>query len=118
MARTKKIDRTETFSQAQRFDTNRNTFAKLGFCDTCAAQAAYGRQLGWNQVAPPCARCIASVDEVSMEAIGAPWRRVFEDSDRWNRPDTCTSALCGATALKDVQAGIAAPLLHGSRDAA
>jgi len=114
----KKLHQTETLDQAELFTTNRNLFSRLGFCDMCAAQAAYGRQLGWKQVAPPCAKCIASVDEISLNEIGARWRKIFEDSERWGAMDTRTSALSGAPSLKVVQAGTAAPMLHGSRDAA
>lgn len=55
--RSVKGKRVETLRQAQTFDYNKNHYVKLGLCSPCAAQAAWGHQLGFSKSKPPCQEC-------------------------------------------------------------
>lgn len=58
---TSKVARVETLEQARTFDRIASRYRKAGLCDTCAAQAAYGHQLGFSKVHRPCTSCEAQV---------------------------------------------------------
>jgi len=57
-----------------------------GLCDACAAQAAYGHQLGWHyhssrewpevdrRIKPPCPACAPIVATFPVAVPGSPWR--------------------------------------------
>ena len=47
---TRKVSQPETLRQAQRWDGHVVTYRAMGFCGTCASQAAYGHQLGFNVI--------------------------------------------------------------------
>lgn len=47
----------ETLSQVRYFDTLKRRYVGFGLCQRCAAQAAWGHQLGFSRVHPPCAEC-------------------------------------------------------------
>lgn len=55
-------DAPETIRQAWTFDTMKRRYLRLGLCSACAAQAAWGHQLGFSRSNPPCADCQAAVD--------------------------------------------------------
>lgn len=50
--------KSETLSQASKWDFNNRRWLAAGFCVRCAAQAAWGQQLGFSQVAAPCVKCV------------------------------------------------------------
>lgn len=52
-----KIIEAETPSQADHWQRFNSAALRLGLCHRCAAQHAYGRQHGWQQVHPPCTHC-------------------------------------------------------------
>jgi hypothetical protein len=49
----------ETLRQARRWDENAKRNRRAGMHDDCAAQAAWGRQLGASNVRPVCDECAA-----------------------------------------------------------
>lgn len=66
--------RPETLEQARTWTRYRNHYAEvIGLCDTCAAQAAYGHQHGWNAVDKPCLTCLPLVGSLPRSA-GNGWR--------------------------------------------
>lgn len=48
----------ETLSQAREWDKTKMHYVRLGLDHRCAAQAAYGHQLGFTQVKDPCSACL------------------------------------------------------------
>lgn len=56
-----KADRPETMHEARRWDASNSHYLRLGLCYVCAAQAAYGHQLGFARVNPPCVVCVGVV---------------------------------------------------------
>lgn len=50
-------ERPESLTEARRWERYRSEFDALGLCGRCACQAAYGVQVGWSHVHPPCDRC-------------------------------------------------------------
>ena len=51
------IRRPETQRQAQTWDQVASRYRAAGFCDRCAAQAAWGHQAGFSRVHPICTGC-------------------------------------------------------------
>ena len=49
--------RPETLNQAEIFDAVVAAYMAAGWCPICSAQAAFGRQIGFRQVQPPCPSC-------------------------------------------------------------
>ena len=47
----------ETIREAQNHQTYANVYMRNGLCSPCAYQNAYGHQLGWSLVRPPCDKC-------------------------------------------------------------
>lgn len=85
-------DKPETIGQARRFNTVRNQYAALGFCDHCAAQEAFARQLGRKRTDPPCVVCAALLDP-----------RVDQPSSPEKRDSARVSALGGPGTPKVAQ---------------
>jgi len=50
-------DKPETMSQAVNWDKRFSAYERAGFCFVCAAQAAWGHQLGFSRVRPVCPDC-------------------------------------------------------------
>lgn len=48
---------TESPRMARRWQSNLSRYANAGLCPRCAGQAAFGHQLGWANVFPPCSVC-------------------------------------------------------------
>lgn len=65
----------ETMHQATRWDRHAVRYAVAGLCRRCSAQAAWGHQLGFAQVQPPCAACAPAVASFPVAATGA-WRKL------------------------------------------
>jgi len=86
-----KADKPETTREAQEWDRSNRHYVTLGLCHVCAAQAAYGHQLGFARVNPPCVVCAGvvagfpdgaangwrshSIRKASAGAYGAPLER-------------------------------------------
>ena len=69
-----KIERGETWSEAQAFTWRNNQYLRAGLCPRCAAQAAYGHQHGWRAVHPPCDACAAIVGSFPKWTSVDAWR--------------------------------------------
>jgi hypothetical protein len=52
------IAKPETLAQAQHWDRAKAFYVRAGLCLTCAAQAAWGHQQGFNHAKPPCPACL------------------------------------------------------------
>lgn len=65
--------RAETLRQARTFDSNKKHYAGLGLCSPCAAQAAWGHQVGFSGSKPPCQKCQPIVDTFPV-VKGGKWR--------------------------------------------
>lgn len=57
------VDRDETLRQATTFEAMRRRYIRLGLCSRCAAQAAFGHQLGFSRSKPPCHECLPIVNK-------------------------------------------------------
>jgi hypothetical protein len=66
-------NKAETPSQAREFDKTRNHYSRLGLCNRCAAQAAYGHADGFSTVHAPCAGCLPIVATLPTDEFGQ-WR--------------------------------------------
>jgi hypothetical protein len=56
-ATTTRRDRPETLRQARTWETVKGHYEAAGLCEGCAGQAAYGAQLGFAKINPPCDHC-------------------------------------------------------------
>jgi len=65
--------RPETRRQAETWDRNKRHYVQLGLCSSCAAQAAWGHQLGFTEVIAPCSRCLHVVIGFPVNEPGE-WR--------------------------------------------
>jgi hypothetical protein len=68
-----KADRPETLREAIRWQTVKNHYVTLGLCHVCAAQAAYGHQIGFTRINQPCAVCATVVAGLPDETANG-WR--------------------------------------------
>lgn len=68
-----KTARPETSGQADRWGAIKAHYLRLGLCHKCAAQAAYGSQLGFSNVNPPCAGCAPVVSTFESDRPNG-WR--------------------------------------------
>ena len=66
-------DPVETPGQARIFDAMKRHYVRLGLCYPCAAQAAWGHQLGFSRINPPCLECQSLVDTFPVARPGR-WR--------------------------------------------
>lgn len=66
-------DNPETIRQARTWVTTKGHYLELGLCSTCAAQAAYGHQLGFGRANPPCASCLPVILSLPVNELGE-WR--------------------------------------------
>lgn len=49
--------RPESQGEAETFHSTASHYRRIGLCDVCSAQAAFGHQLGFSLVDPPCLGC-------------------------------------------------------------
>lgn len=69
-------DRPESPGQARCWETVRGKYVAAGLCSGCAAQAAWGHQNGFANIAPPCSGCAPVVTGFDRPAgLDSPWRR-------------------------------------------
>src|SRR5699024_126212 len=69
-----RVDPPETLRQAQRWDSAVARYAHAGLCTPCASQAAWGAQIGYSRVRPPCEECAAAVAEFPGAEHVNGWR--------------------------------------------
>jgi hypothetical protein len=72
-------DAHETLRQAQRWEQVKAHYQGKGLCGPCAAQAAYGHQIGFTRVNPPCDACFPIVIRFPGQGAG-DWRTDPHDS--------------------------------------
>ncbi len=66
----------ETPAQAKVWENTARKYQDDGLCRPCAGQAAYGHQLGFSRVQPPCDGCAPVVAGFPLPAgAGTPWRK-------------------------------------------
>lgn len=75
----------ETMRQAKRWETTKNRYLAAGLCVTCASQAAYGHQLGFARIHPPCDKCMSAMVSFPIQATTV-WRRLADPSESAPRP--------------------------------
>jgi hypothetical protein len=81
--------RPETLGQARTWDSNANAWEDFGLCRACAGQAAWGAQLGFAEVHPPCPDCAPKIAHL-------PTLKPNE----WRMPEGGVAALRAARARK------------------
>jgi hypothetical protein len=81
----------ETMRQAKRWETVKNRYLAAGLCIKCASQAAYGHQLAFSRIHPPCDDCAAVVAGFPIHATTV-WRRLADPSESTPRPFGLDSA--------------------------
>lgn len=69
--------RVETVRQARIWDSNKKHYLSLGLCRPCAAQAAWGHQVGFSQSKPPCRKCQPFVDSFPTKRANG-WRSLSQ----------------------------------------
>jgi hypothetical protein len=65
----------ESLDQARHFDRKVVRYLTAGICRTCSAQAAWGHQLGFSLIQPPCADCRDAVAALPTPSVGG-WRKL------------------------------------------
>lgn len=75
MLRSEPSCRPETLAQAEHWQRRNREYVRAGLCLRCAAQAAWGHQLGFTRVHPPCAACAPVVASLPAPAAGG-WRKL------------------------------------------
>lgn len=70
----------ETLAQARRWETTKRRYIGAGLCDKCAAQAAWGHQIGFSRINAPCADCAAVVGAFPKGTSHAAWNVLERDS--------------------------------------
>jgi len=75
----------ETPGQVEVWEQIKRQYVRLGLCHRCAAQAAYGHQLGFRALTTPpheggepCPECAPVVATFEFDAPG-PWRKASRD---------------------------------------
>lgn len=63
----------ETKSQADEHGRTMRHYIRLGLCNPCAGQAAWGHQNGFSSIHPPCQSCQPIVNTFPTDEPG-PWR--------------------------------------------
>jgi hypothetical protein len=72
-----KKDRPETIAEVLSWQRLKTSYLMLGLCHACAAQAAYGHQLGFTLINAPCSGCLPLVRSLPRPGpAGSPWRRM------------------------------------------
>jgi hypothetical protein len=66
----------ETVGQAEKWDTDKRKGLAAGLCHACAAQHAWGIQIGFSNSKRPCALCQDVVDKSTGMAKPNGWRRL------------------------------------------
>ena len=75
----------ECFTQAAVWEETKAHYVRLGLCQKCAGQAAYGHQIAFAQVEPPCRTCLTIVDSFDLHA-SKDWRKASKSLRRARLP--------------------------------
>lgn len=70
-----RVDPQETMGQARLWDNVHGWYLRAGLCARCASQIAWGHQIGWSRVHPPCETCLAIISTFPLEQVNG-WRSV------------------------------------------
>ena len=73
----KATHRPETPRQAEKWQRVYGWYDRAGLCPRCSAQGAWGHQLGFTNVKPPCNPCAVIVAEFPIETVGS-WRQLTQ----------------------------------------
>jgi hypothetical protein len=87
-----KAERPETIAAARKWDAVANAYQRDSLCRACAGQAAWGHQVGFSLIKPPCPACAPVVAMFPQEAAaGSGWRRYPSGTKRseHGREATC-----------------------------
>lgn len=79
----------ETMSQAISWETTKNRYVRLGLCDKCSAQAAWGHQEhagGWDDLSPPCEGCASIVSGFPRPTTNPVWRKCLRSDSIASSP--------------------------------
>lgn len=66
-------DEAETIRQARTWVTVKGHYLQLRLCSACAAQAAYGHQIGFSRINSPCDSCRPTILSLPVKEPGE-WR--------------------------------------------
>ena len=69
----------ETTGQAEWWMRARSWYERAGLCPRCSSQGAWGHQLGFSNVKPPCTPCGLIVAEFPVSALSG-WRQLTQDT--------------------------------------
>jgi hypothetical protein len=69
-------ERPETIDQARRWDVVKARAIAFGMCNRCAAQYAWGLQIGFARSHPPCGSCALLIGPVIGEARPNGWKNL------------------------------------------
>ncbi len=69
-------ERPETIEQAKRWDVQKSRALAQGLCSRCAAQYAWGLQVGFTRSHPPCSSCAVIIGAVVGEGRPNGWRNM------------------------------------------
>lgn len=71
-----KETRPESLREARTWEIVKGKYAALGLCGRCAAQAAWGHQIGFGRLEhQPCAACAPVVATLPVATASPAWRR-------------------------------------------
>lgn len=103
------LTRPETPNEARHFTIRRNTYALMGLCDVCAAQASYAHAHGASLVEPPCPDCTHTVASFPNPK-GNGWNllKTTRKTNR-NEPSRSTADLSGVLTLPVAAVDLAGP---------
>lgn len=90
----------ETHSQARTHDRYARAYRDAGLCPRCSYQAAYGHQLGFGAVHPPCESCATVVAGLPNPKVNR-WRALPLSTS--SRTAGAASVLTGAGARLQVR---------------
>lgn len=74
----KRDDSPETLGQVREWERTKRRYLAEGLCHRCAANAAYGHQLGFSRVEPPRATCAMLVLSFPVDKPNG-WRALPRD---------------------------------------
>ena len=72
--------RPETLAMAREWERTKTRYLRAGLCHKCAAQAAWGHQIGagsWHAIRPPCVDCVEIVELFPYPTRSPSWRAVL-----------------------------------------
>lgn len=79
---TGKAGQPETLNQVRWWDHNKTNYVKNGWCDKCAAQAAWGHQIGFTKIDNgPCEKCVGLPVPAKAGARAARWAAAPEQEE-------------------------------------